>query len=117
LCDNASGDTQDLTFATTGVNNINVITGATFDVDTVADDVTPDAALAFATTGIGFTVYGVPLAQDSALVDTGLDFALGPNTTADVSYQATSAIMSPTTPSKAASPGCSTPAMAKRRRA
>ena len=28
------------------------------------DDVTPDAALAFAATGIGFTVYGVPLAQD-----------------------------------------------------
>ena len=50
------------------------------------DNVTPDAALAFATTGIGFTVYGVPLAQDSALIDTGLDFALGPRTTAGVSY-------------------------------
>jgi outer membrane autotransporter protein len=50
------------------------------------DDVTPDAALAFATTGIGFTVYGVPLAQDSALIDTGLDLALGPRTTAGVSY-------------------------------
>lgn len=45
-----------------------------------------NAALAFATTGTGFTVYGVPLAQDWALVDTGLDFALGPNTTAGVSY-------------------------------
>jgi outer membrane autotransporter protein len=50
------------------------------------DDVTPDAALAFATTGIGFTVYGVPLAQDSALLDTGLDLALGPRTSAGVSY-------------------------------
>jgi len=50
------------------------------------DDVTPGAGLAFATTGIGFTVYGVPLAQDSALIDTGLDFALGPRTTAGVSY-------------------------------
>ena len=29
------------------------------------DDVTPDAALAFASTGAGFTVYGVPLAEDS----------------------------------------------------
>ena len=27
-----------------------------------------------------------PLAQDSALIDAGLDFALGPNTTAGVSY-------------------------------
>ncbi len=50
------------------------------------DDVTPDAALAFASTGIGFTVYGVPLAEDSALIDAGLDLALGPRTTAGVSY-------------------------------
>ena len=50
------------------------------------DDVTPAAALAFADTGIGFTVYGVPQAQDSALIDTGFDLALGPRTTAGVSY-------------------------------
>jgi outer membrane autotransporter protein len=43
-----------------------------------------DAALAFATTGVGFTVYGVPLAQDSALIDTGLDLTLGPRTTAGI---------------------------------
>jgi outer membrane autotransporter protein len=50
------------------------------------DDVTPGAALAFASTGIGFAITGVPLAEDSALIDAGLDFALGPNTTAGVSY-------------------------------
>ncbi|MGH6737292.1 MAG: autotransporter outer membrane beta-barrel domain-containing protein, partial [Methyloceanibacter sp.] len=50
------------------------------------DDVTPGAALAFATTGIGFAIDGVPLAEDSALVDAGLDFALGQRTTAGVSY-------------------------------
>ncbi len=50
------------------------------------DVVTPDSALVFASTGVGFTVYGVPLAQDSALIDTGLDFALGENATAGVSY-------------------------------
>jgi outer membrane autotransporter protein len=50
------------------------------------DDATPGAALIFASTGIGFTVYGVPLAEDSALLDTGLDFALGARTTAGVSY-------------------------------
>ena len=50
------------------------------------DDVTPGAALAFASTGIGFDIAGVPLAQDSALIDAGLDFALGANTTAGVSY-------------------------------
>jgi outer membrane autotransporter protein len=50
------------------------------------DDVTPGASLAFATTGIGFSVAGVPLAEDSALLDAGLDFALGERMTAGVSY-------------------------------
>jgi len=49
------------------------------------DGVTPGAALAFASTGIGFGISGAPLAQDSALIDAGLDLALGP-TTAGVSY-------------------------------
>ena len=50
------------------------------------NDVTPEAALAFASTGSGFVVSGVPLAEDSALIDAGLDFALGERTTAGVSY-------------------------------
>jgi len=50
------------------------------------DDVTPGAALAFASTGIGFGIEGVPLAEDSALIDAGLDFALGERTTAGLSY-------------------------------
>ena len=50
------------------------------------DGVTPGAGLAFASTGIGFTVYGVPLAEDTALIDAGLDFALGERTSAGVSY-------------------------------
>jgi outer membrane autotransporter protein len=50
------------------------------------DDMTPDAALAFASNGIDFTIYGVPLAEDSALIDAGLDFALGERTSAGVSY-------------------------------
>jgi outer membrane autotransporter protein len=50
------------------------------------DDVNPDTALTFASTGIGFTVYGVPLAADTAIVDAGLDLALAPNATAGVSY-------------------------------
>ena len=51
------------------------------------DDVTPGASLAFATTGIGFAVDGVPLAEDSALLDAGLDFALSDRLSAGVSYQ------------------------------
>lgn len=51
------------------------------------DDVTPGASLAFATTGIGFAVDGVPLAEDSALLDAGLDFALSDRLSAGFSYQ------------------------------
>jgi uncharacterized protein with beta-barrel porin domain len=50
------------------------------------DDVTPEAALAFASTGFGFTMTGVPLAQDSALIDAGLDFALRLGMTLGASY-------------------------------
>lgn len=50
------------------------------------DDVTPGAALAFASTGIGFGITGVPLAEDSLLIEAGLDLALSPNATLGVSY-------------------------------
>ncbi len=50
------------------------------------DDVTPGASLAFATTGIGFAIDGVPLAEDSALLDAGLDFAMSDRVSAGVSY-------------------------------
>jgi outer membrane autotransporter protein len=50
------------------------------------DDVNPAAALAFASTGIGFGITGVPLAEDSALIEAGLDLALSPRATAGVSY-------------------------------
>ena len=44
------------------------------------------ARLAFASTGIGFTVYGVPLTEDTVLIEAGLDFNLARNATAGVSY-------------------------------
>ena len=50
------------------------------------DDISPDATLTFTSTGIGFTVYGMPLAENTALIDAGLDLALSPNTEAGVSY-------------------------------
>jgi len=50
------------------------------------DDITPDAALAFASTGIGFTVTGVPLAEDTALIEAGLDLNLSPTATIGASY-------------------------------
>jgi len=41
------------------------------------------------------------------LLDTALDFALGARTTAGVYTQGSSVTASPTTPSRTASPGCS----------
>ena len=50
------------------------------------DDITPAAALAFASTGIGFDVTGTPLAEDTALIETGLDLQLSPTATLGASY-------------------------------
>ena len=47
----------------------------------------PTAALAFAATSdADFTVTGVPLARDAALIDAGLDVSIGPNARFGVSY-------------------------------
>ncbi len=50
------------------------------------DDITPGAALAFASTGIGFDITGVPLAEDTALIEAGLDLNLSPSATLGASY-------------------------------
>ncbi len=50
-------------------------------------DVSPTAALAFAgTTGANYTITGVPLARDAALIDAGLDLRIGSNAKLGVSY-------------------------------
>ena len=55
------------------------------------DNLTPDAALVFSSMGTGFDVIGVPLAQNSALIDVGLDINLDPTLTLGVSYAGQSA--------------------------
>ena len=52
-------------------------------------DVTPGAALAFNINGIGFGIYGVPVAQDTALIEAGLGIAIAiaPDATVRLSYQ------------------------------
>ena len=87
---------QDVGYATLGVRAATTMRWGTMQLvpnlsvawQHAFDALTPDATLAFASTGIGFTVYGVPLAQDTALIDAGMDFAVGPSTTAGVSYTA-----------------------------
>jgi len=45
------------------------------------DNVTPNATLSFASTGIGFGITGVPLAENSALVEARLELNLSPTAT------------------------------------
>jgi fibronectin-binding autotransporter adhesin len=42
--------------------------------------------LAFASTGTGFTIAGVPLVRDAALIDTGTDLRISPHGKIGVSY-------------------------------
>jgi len=49
-------------------------------------DVTPTAALAFQSNGIGFDVAGVPIARDAALVDAGFDLRVSPWAKLGLSY-------------------------------
>jgi outer membrane autotransporter protein len=49
-------------------------------------DTTPDLALAFATSGVGFGIAGIPLAQNSALVEAGVDVLLSADAKFGISY-------------------------------
>jgi len=50
------------------------------------DSATPTAALTFQSTGAPFTVAGVPLARDSALIEGGLEMHLNPQTKLGLSF-------------------------------
>ncbi|MBA8902911.1 autotransporter domain-containing protein, partial [Phyllobacterium sp. P30BS-XVII] len=48
-------------------------------------DITPNSTLAFAT-GNAFSVAGVPIAEDTAMVEAGVDFKLSRNATLGLTY-------------------------------
>jgi outer membrane autotransporter protein len=50
------------------------------------NDIAPGAALAFQNTGAGFAITGVPLARDTALVETGLDLRVNLHAKLGLSY-------------------------------
>jgi outer membrane autotransporter protein len=67
-------------------NGTVLVPRATFAWQYAFGDVTPTAALAFQGTGTAFSVAGVPIAQNSALVDAGLDWRFSPQAKIGVSY-------------------------------
>src|SRR5471030_12586 len=88
-------DTQNLTYSTLGVR-----AASRFDLSGTTvitprgrvgwrhafDNATPTSSLAFAGSASAFTVSGVPIARDSAVVELGLDVSVGKNATVGVSY-------------------------------
>jgi outer membrane autotransporter protein len=88
-----SGD-EDVGYSTLGLraatvthlSNMTIIPRVSAAWQHAFDDVTPDASLTLAIVGSNFTVVGVPLAQDSFLLEAGLDFALSPTASLGVSY-------------------------------
>jgi outer membrane autotransporter protein len=86
---------EDVGYTTLGVrvassyplaNGMIVIPRATVAWQHAFDDITPVAALAFQSTGIPFTIAGVPLARDAAVVEAGLDVKVAPRATLGLFY-------------------------------
>jgi outer membrane autotransporter protein len=50
-------------------------------------DVTPSTALAFQGTGTAFTIAGVPIARDAALVEAGFEWRFSPQARLGAFYQ------------------------------
>ena len=90
-----AGDSRDVGYSTVGVRAASSIPWAngTVLVPRVSaawqhafGDVTPEALLAFQSTGAAFTVAGVPIARDSALIEASLDLVVNHNATLGISY-------------------------------
>ncbi|WP_158259786.1 autotransporter domain-containing protein [Phyllobacterium phragmitis] len=89
----ARGDTTDTTFTTLGLRASAPFTLGTIDAEargTVGwqhayGDTTPVSTLAFAG-GNAFSVAGVPIAEDTALIEAGFDVKLSPRATLGLSY-------------------------------
>ncbi|MBN9220729.1 MAG: autotransporter outer membrane beta-barrel domain-containing protein [Mesorhizobium sp.] len=87
------GSTTDATFATLGLRGstdfalggINATARGTLGWRHALGDVTPSSTVTFAG-GDRFTVAGVPIGRDAALIETGLDLLLAPNARLGLSY-------------------------------
>jgi outer membrane autotransporter protein len=87
------GDSTSVTFSTLGVNgrsaanagNGNAVFKGTVGWRHAFGDTTPLSTLSFAS-GKAFTVAGVPVAENSVVLDLGLDFRAGDNVVFGVSY-------------------------------
>lgn len=88
-----AGGTTDATFSTFGVRGSTALPSVSDALMLTGmvgwrhayGDITPETGLAFAS-GPAFTVAGVPLARNTAIIEAGLDFSFAPNAKLAVSY-------------------------------
>lgn len=91
---NSRSATADATFTTLGLRaSTDIVTGATATTlrgslgwRHVLGDTTPLVGMAFASGGSPFTIAGVPIAENAAVVDLGLDMKVAPNAMLGISY-------------------------------
>jgi outer membrane autotransporter protein len=89
----AKADGMDVIFTTFGVRPSTGISLGDFDATVrgtlgwrhAFGDITPSSAVSFSGSS-GFTVAGVPIARDAAVVEAGLDFTVGDDVTAGLTY-------------------------------
>ncbi|WP_371424229.1 autotransporter domain-containing protein [Tardiphaga sp.] len=90
----AASATTDATFTTKGLRASTTINvgGATLTAKGMLGwrhafgDMVPLSSMRFAGGGSTFSIGGVPIARDAAVIETGLDYAIAPNATLGVSY-------------------------------
>ena len=90
----SSRSISDATFTTLGLRASSNVTLGTVNATARGSlgwrhafgDTTPLSALAFASGGSAFTIAGVPIAQDAAVVDVGLDFNVARDTLFGISF-------------------------------
>ncbi|MBN8941336.1 MAG: autotransporter domain-containing protein [Rhizobiales bacterium] len=90
------GTATDATFTTLGlrvsttfeVNGASLTAKGTLGWRHAFGDVRPLSAMRFAGGGAAFTIGGVPITRDAAVVEAGLDYAVTPNAALGVSYNA-----------------------------
>jgi outer membrane autotransporter protein len=91
-----SGVSENLGYSTLGIraapalplaNGTVLIPRASVQWQYAFGDVTPVTALAFQGTGTGFSVAGLPIARNSALIETGVDWRFSPRARLGASYQ------------------------------
>ncbi|WP_244661790.1 autotransporter outer membrane beta-barrel domain-containing protein [Mesorhizobium huakuii] len=89
----SAGSTTDATFTTLGLRGstdfalggIDATARGTLGWRHAFGDVTPTSSFAFAG-GNAFTIAGVPIARDSAIIEAGIDMKMSPNATLGLSY-------------------------------